>query len=155
MRRPKLIALFAILMMTGLAFATTVGDEFMSRIREAQTAEDAQSLISEYVAKTTDVDDLSSIQDVWLMVDPEGCLVYFTNQHTQKPKSKAYYYLWARVLDDKYQRLVEGRKIVKKNRKQFWGYELVATVYNRGLFAPEDAFVIDKAKLEADLTADT
>lgn len=150
----QIFTIAIILCIVAAAFASSIGDEFKTKLQSAASEDAVLKLISEYKDKSTDIEDLRLIQNPWIELDRDACSAHFEKLYKANPKSDKYHYLWARTLKDNLQTLAEGRIITQKYPKFSWGFRLVNAAYNQGLFDPKPGFDIDKDALISALPKD-
>lgn len=154
MDRFKKHTILLFLLMACMVLSAQIADEFIQKIQTAKSEKEALGIINEYVVKTSDLDDLRIIQNPWIGIDPKSCNEYFSELFRKNPKSEKYHYLWVRTLSDNMMMLSEGKKLVKSHPKFRWGYRLVTSTYNQGLFVGSDSGTYNKESLINDLPKD-
>ncbi|HNX37886.1 MAG TPA: TlpA disulfide reductase family protein [Candidatus Cloacimonadota bacterium] len=132
---PKyMIALSVVLLLVSTLCATAMADEFNSKLETAKSADDAMTIVQEYLPKMTDVNDLRTLQNVWMRIDKQACTAHFLAMHSQQPDSPVYHYLWVRTSEDDEMQIAEARKMITAHPEFYWGYRVLYAAYLGTLF---------------------
>jgi thiol-disulfide isomerase/thioredoxin len=127
-----------------LALMTLLAVQFLSAsiltpniektIQAAKDETEALKIIHDYISQTDDIEDLRLIQNYWLKLDPEECKLFFATLKEKTPKDMRYVYLWARSTEDTAIQIKTGRSLVKSSPDFEYGYRLLLSNYQNGLF---------------------
>lgn len=130
----KALSGFLLLCLASLAFAGIA--ELESALALAQNAEEAMQAIKDHRDGLQKLDELRSLQNYWLQVQPQSCQDWFHAKHQAQPKNPEFEYLWLRSLADPGLQISKSRQFIIKNPKFYWGYRLFANSYSQILLDP-------------------
>ncbi len=138
------------------AAALTAGplsQELENAIRATQNPEQAMLVITDYRERLSELDDLRSLQNYWMQIDPTSCGDWFLLKHELHPDNPEYEYLWLRGLSEQAAQLSGGRSLIQRAPNFYWGYRLFSNTYSQILqdvSAPDSLRAEIVANLETD-----
>ncbi len=131
----KILSLLILALAAAWAVASTLTDNLETELNAASSDSTALAIIHKYAAQASDLEDLRTLQNYWMQLDPEGCRQHFADLKKSHPQDKNYIYLWARFLDDPKLQAKTARSLIKKHPGFEYGYRLLLGNYAVQLFA--------------------
>lgn len=146
MLRSIIISLLSLLFLSTAVESYAIRAEIGERLAAARSDEEVIEVLREYLDKTEDMAIIRDIQDTWMETDPVSGRDYFVQKYEADP-TKVNHYLWARYIEDTFERLQEARKLIELYPDYYYGYLLLSFPYNQYLFPEEPA---DDAEIDID-----
>jgi len=147
----KALSGFLLLCLASLAFAGIA--ELESALDLAQNADQAMQAIVAHRDGLKTLDELRSLQNYWLQIQPHSCQDLFHAKHRAQPQNPDLEYLWLRSLADPGLQISKARQFIQKYPMFYWGYRLFANSYSQILLdpnAPQDLRKDIGSNLDAD-----
>ncbi len=141
------------LICSDVAFAAPyTRDEFLLRQKTVQGTPDLIELCREFSLHADDFDLIRDVQDAWAKVDAQGVIEFSRERHNSDHVSKEKYYLYARLVPSKTERIIHGRSLIKMHPEWRYGYRLLLYTYVIHLFQGRNEEL--KADLAKELPVD-
>lgn len=133
----KIILLITGLLALCLNIMAAPIDDFNQEINAANDEEAVLSIISTYLPKLSSVEDLRTLQNVWMQADEVACRDYFAKQAKKNKKSEVYQYLNLRFDKDPELQMDGAIQLCKNSPKFYWGYRLLSVNFMEQLLDTE------------------